>query len=166
MNNWYCIYTKPNQEDIISFKLLEHPGIELFSPKITVHTRLRNKPATQMRELFPCYVFSRFEDPRYFQMIRYTRGVKRFVGDSAGFPYVVDDRIIDTIRTRMKDGLVHLDPPGFMSGERVVITGGAFDGLHGVFLHETKPHERVVILLGLIQDGARVVLPREQIARG
>jgi transcriptional antiterminator RfaH len=165
MNNWYCVYTKPKQEAIINRRLVEHPGIELFSPKAIIPGRIRSRHANSVEELFPCYLFLKFEDPKYFHMIRYTRGVKRFVGDSSGIPYAVDERIINMIRTGMKDGFVHLGPTSLTPGDKVVVIGGALEGLRGIFLSETKPRERVMILLNFIQNEAKVEVPREYIVR-
>jgi len=165
MDSWYCIYTKPKQEDIVGHKLVEHSGIEIFCPKLIAPKRLRGSTAQSVQELFPCYLFAKFEDPKYFHMIRYTRGVRRFVGDSTAVPYVVDQNIIETIRTRMKDGFVRIEPVRFAPGEKIMIMDGPFSGFSGVFLSETKPRERVMILLSLIQYQAKVELPGVYVAR-
>jgi transcription antitermination factor NusG len=94
-------------------------------------------------------------------MVKYTRGVRRFVGDRSGIPYIVDESIIEFIRSRMQNGFVHFDSPELAQGENVLITDGPFSGLTGIFMGEIKPSERVIILLNTIQYQAKVKIPKE-----
>ena len=43
-------------------------------------------------------------------MIKYTRGVKRIVGNKEGYPFIIDEGLVEGLQQRMKDGFVHLDP--------------------------------------------------------
>jgi transcription elongation factor/antiterminator RfaH len=164
MKHWYCIYTKPAQEDIICRKLCELPEIELLNPKLKRKKFARHRFTEVIEQLFPCYIFSKFDALQYFHLIRYTRGVKRFVGDRADSPYTVDDSIIEFIKAKMNDGLVTMEPIEFVPGQAVRIVDGPFGGLSGVFLEELKPHERVMILLNTIQYQAKVMIPLELVA--
>jgi len=165
MKSWYCIYTKPKQEDLVCKRLMELPDIELFNPKLKARKYVRSRLTEVVEELFPSYVFSKFNPYRYFHMIKYTRGVKRFVGDCTGTPYVVDEQIIEVIRSKMSDGFVRLDVSEMRQGEEVMITEGPFSGLTGLFLNETKPNERVMILLNAIQYQLKVEVDRGFVAK-
>lgn len=163
--NWYCIYTKPNQEDTVCRRLGELPGIELLNPKLKRKKIVRKKLVDVVEELFPCYIFSRFDLSQYSQLITYTRGVKHFVGDRYGAPYVVDESIIKCITSKMTNGIIQYDPPKLDHGDRVVITNGPFSGFTGLFLSELKASERVMILLDAITLQARVEIPMAFIAK-
>ncbi len=111
MKNWYCIHIKPTKEDTVCHLLEGLPEVELFSPKIQRRKYLRSKPRMVVEALFPGYVFVKINAPRYAHTIRYTRGVRRMVGDHSGHPWIVDDAIIDFIRSRTEHGFVDLEAP-------------------------------------------------------
>ena len=164
MRNWYCIFTKRGQEDIVSKKLGALAQVEVVNPKIKVR-RFTGFVVKEMVEgLFPSYIFSKLDLARYLHMVKYTRGVRRFVGDRAGNPHVVDDSIVELITSRIKNGFIQLERPQLASGDQVIIKKGPFSGLEGLFIEETKASERVVILLNTIQYQARMELPRECVA--
>jgi transcription antitermination factor NusG len=89
-------------------------------------------------------------------MIKYTRGVKRIVGNKEGFPYLIDEDLLENIKGRMIDGYVKIEPPVFSPGETVLIDEGPFKGLAGVFMKEMKASERVLILLNTLHYSAKV----------
>jgi transcription elongation factor/antiterminator RfaH len=165
MRHWYCLYTKPGQEDNICRKLSELPGVELFNPKIKRKKYVRSRLKEVVEELFPSYVFSLLNPYAHYHTIKYTRGIRRFVGDSTGSPYVVDESLIQILQSEMKDGFVCLERPGMTAGEKVVILDGPFSGLTGLFLNELKPGERVMILLNTLQYQARVEVPKDLVAK-
>lgn len=165
MNFWYCIRTKPKQEDIVEKKLLDLPGMDVFNPKIKIKKYVRNKLVDVVENLFPCYIFSRFDKVSYFHMIKYTRGVRGFVGDSSGWPFIVDDNIIELIESRIKNGHVQLEQPRIMPGDSVTITEGPLKGLHGILLNETKASERVMVLLNTLHYQGRARVLRDLVAK-
>jgi transcriptional antiterminator RfaH len=154
--NWYCLYTKSKQEDIVSFKLLKHSGIEVFNPKLKRKKTVRGRLTEVVEGLFPCYLFSRFDPHEYYHMIKYTRGVKRIVGNKEGFPYLIDENLLENIKGRMIDGYVKIEAPVFSQGETVMIDEGPFKGLAGVFMKEMKASDRVLILLNTLHYSAKV----------
>lgn len=165
MRSWYCIYTKWGQEDAVHNKLIELPEIEFFNPKLKRKKYIRGKYKEVIEELFPCYVFSNFDPYKYFHMIKYTRGVRRIVGDSLGNAYTVDATLIEFLKSRMENGFVHMKTPEFVRGEKIVVMDGPFSGLEGIFVNELKPNERVMLLLSTLQYQVRVEMPKEFIAK-
>lgn len=165
MEYWYCIYTKPKKEDLVCRQLMKLPEIEVFNPKLKRKKYVRSRLTQVVEELFPCYIFLKLNLERYFHLVKYTRGVKRFVGDSFNMPYTVDESIIDFIKSKRKEGFIHIEPPGLTDGDRVVILKGPFSGLTGIFLKETKPNERIMILLNTIEYQAKVEIEKELIAK-
>ncbi len=109
-----------------------------------------------MEEFFHFYFFARFDLPRYYHMIKYTRGIRRIVGDTIGNPTVVGDNLIDTMRSRTRDGYITVEPYQLAIGDNVIIKGGPLDGFTGLFMGEVKPRDRVLVLLNTISYQAKV----------
>lgn len=164
MKNWYCIYTKPKMEESVSCQLLNLPDIEVFQPKLKRSGLRRGKVQEKTEHLFPCYLFSRFTPSRYYHLITYTRGVKRIISDPSGHPCVVDDRIIDQIRSRLKDGYIYLEPTIFNPGDRVMIQEGPLAGFTGIF-QQLKARDRVLMLLNFINYQARIEVAGKYITK-
>lgn len=158
IKNWYCIYTKPRQEDLLSRRLSDITEIEVFNPKLKKKKYVRGRLKEVVEELFPCYIFSRLNLDRYYHTVRYTRGVRRIIGNKV--PLIVDESIITQIRSKMKEGFVNLEHPVFESGEQVVIKDGPFSGLTGIFIKELKATERVLVLLNTIAYQAKIEIDR------
>lgn len=167
MLNWYCIYTKPKHEDSVATRLGQLPDLEVFNPKLKRKKYRRLAVIDLTEQLFPSYVFVRFDTRKshYIHMIKYTRGVKRFVGDRDGIPFTVDQAIIDYIKSRMNDGYVNLGRPKLSKGDEVRVNDGPFSGFSGIFLEEMKGRDRVLILLNSIHYQAKLVVKGEFVAR-
>lgn len=157
MKNWYLVYTKPKNEDSVSDKL-SRCGFEIFNPKIKERRCVRRKVREVVSSLFPCYVFVKFEIPKSYRLIKYTRGIKRVVGTESA-PSPVNESIIESVRRRMEDGVLSMTPCTFTPGERVEIKAGQFEGLNAIFEREMQGSERVCVLLQavnakIVVDGA------------
>ena len=61
MHNWYCIYTKPGQEDGVVKKLGELPGLYAFNPKLKRKKYSRAKLIDAVEALFPGYIFCQIQ---------------------------------------------------------------------------------------------------------
>lgn len=162
---WYCVYTKAGQEELVCRMLSGQPEIEVFNPLVRRRRYLRGRMEEVIEELFPCYIFARFELSKFYWMIKYTRGVRRLAGDRSGNPYVVEDGLIDLLRSRVKDGYIKIEPPEFTPGERVKIMEGPLKGLTGIFYKGLKPCERVLILLNTLSYQVRVEIDRGLLAK-
>ncbi|MBI5591067.1 MAG: hypothetical protein HY881_11355 [Deltaproteobacteria bacterium] len=165
MKAWYCIHIKPTKEDAVCQLLKDLPEVETFCPKIQKRGYLRSKPRLVVENLFPHYVFINFDAPRYAQTIRYTRGVRRMVGDHTGHPWTVDNSIIDFIRSRIEHGFVGLEAPRFCTGDPIRIEEGPLAGLQGIFLEEMNATERVIVLLNTIESQTRIQIDKRMIAK-
>jgi len=145
---WYTVYTKPKNEDTVSY-LLEEAGIKVLNPKIKSNKFRRNKLSEIIEPLFPCYLFAHFEKDRYSHLINYTRGVRYILGKSN--PTVVSDEIIETIEERMEEGnIVIVGHQRFEKGDKVYIKEGPFKDFFGIFEREMRGSERALILLDAI----------------
>lgn len=157
---WYLIYTNPKQEDRASQNLLAG-GIETLAPlmKARRHKPFTGEPFAVVKPLFPRYIFARFDLNSAYHKVRFTRGVHSLVVFGGG-PAIVDDEIIDFIKSRVgSDGLVRIND-GLKSGDPVVVREGPFKGVTGVFEREMQDPERVRVLLEAVNYQARVTIDR------
>jgi transcriptional antiterminator RfaH len=165
MNSWYCIYTKSNYEDPLCQRLSEFTDIELFNPKLKRKKYVRGKLTMVVEALFPCYVFARFDLLHYYHMIKYTRGVRRIIGNSLGYPKAVDDAIVHMIKLKAPDGYISFEQPKFSKGDKLIIKGGPFEGFIGLFMEELKPRDRILILLNTLKYEASIEVCRDFVVR-
>ncbi|MBE9529476.1 MAG: hypothetical protein IME99_09590 [Proteobacteria bacterium] len=154
MLNWYLIYTKQRQEDLVACRLQEH-GLEVFNPKLTERKTVRRKAKEVTSALFPNYLFAKFDPTMCHRLVKYAAGVRKIVGFDDS-PTPVDQSIIDSIENRIESGELEASTAGFVPGEEVEVRGGPFYGLGAVFLAGASGMERVSILLKEID--ARVVI--------
>lgn len=164
-SNWYCIYTKFHHEDDVSRQLINLHDIEILNPKLKARKFIRGSLSDTVEKLFPCYIFSKFNLKRHYHIIRYTRGVRRIIGDGSKNPYVVDESIIACIKSRIKDGFIHMDPPTLNPGDRVIIQAGLLKGFMGIFQKELKAQDRVMILLNTIAYQASIEIEKGLLAK-
>ncbi len=145
MLSWFLIYTKPKCEETVSGKFSER-GFPVLNPKIRERRCIRRKLVDLISPLFPCYLFVQFDLEKDYRLIRYTRGVRRVVGNE-GAPSAVPPDIISELQKRMEEGVVKIAAKRFEPGSNVVIKAGPFEGFNAVFERELKGRERVAILL-------------------
>ncbi len=162
MLNWHLVYTKPRNEDVVSYRFND-AAMEVFNPKIRERRVIRRKLQTIITPLFPCYIFVKFDMEENYRLVKYTRGVRRIVG-CGNAPQAVPEDIISSIKERMEEGVINLSPVEFKAGEDVVVKDGPFRGLQAIFEREMKETERVSILLKEIN--ARVVVDRAFLVKG
>ena len=161
MDNWYLVYTKPKNEDMVSHKFID-AGFQVLNPKLKERKVYRRKLQDIVSPLFPCYVFVKFDSSRDYHLVKYSRGVKNIVGPP-GKPSRVPDEIIASISGSMQEGVVTIKPQEFKHGEEIIIKAGPFEGFNAIFDKEMKGNDRVTILLGAIN--ARTIVDRALIER-
>ena len=162
--NWYVIHTQPQQEERASMNLRSW-GIETLTPKVRVnkYNQFTSKLSRVPKHMFPSYIFGRFRFNKEYHRVRFTRGVHSVV-TFVGTPALVEDEIIDLIRSRIgPDGFVRTleELENLEAGDQVIIKDGRFKGFCGVFDRKIQDSERVRILLDTVSFQAHVVVDRE-----
>ncbi len=157
MLRWYVINTKPKKESQVE-RLFEEGGFTIFCPKY-----LREK---RIGPFFPGYVFLRFEFPEQFQLVKYTRGVKRVVGNDGG-PTPIPEEIVLGIRARERDGLVVFEKYGEEPavGDEIEVAEGPLKGLKGIFRREIGDSERVMILLNYVSYQGMLLIEKQKLKK-
>lgn len=155
--SWYVIRTKPRQENR-AVENLTCWGIATLAP------RLEEKAGEREAQLFPGYIFARFESPQMLQKVRFTRGVA-YVVSFGGIPAPVGDELIAQICGRMDQyGIVRKTRP-LNPGDEVVIQSGILRDFVGIFERELPGTERVQILLHTVAYSAHVELSRFDVVK-
>ena len=157
MKNWYVLNTKPKKEFQVE-RLFTEGGIEIYNPKYLSENRVKS--------FFPGYGFIFFEFPRQYQLVRYTRGVKRVVGNREG-PIPIPEEIIIGIKAREVDGLIELLKYGEEPeiGDEIEVVEGPLKGLKGVFKRELPERERVIILLNYVSYQGQLLIEKKKLKK-
>jgi len=159
--NWFVVTTQPRQE-ALSEQNLARIGVEVFSPRIRQERVIRRKRQSVSAPLFPGYLFARFNLDTHFRYVQYTHGVRGLVTFGA-CPAVMEDDVIESIRSRLLEGVLVVKPSSFRPGETVRIETGPFRGLKAIFEREMSDQQRVVVLLRMLSCHARVTVGLDQI---
>jgi len=154
---WYVINTKPKKEGQVE-KLFEEGGFTIYCPKY-----LREK---RVGPFFPGYAFLRFEFPEQFQMVKYTRGVKRVVGNDDG-PTPIPEEIVLGIKARERDGLIVFEKYGQEPaiGDEIEVVEGPLKGLKGIFRKEVGDSDRVMILLNYVSYQGILLIEKRKLKK-
>jgi len=157
MLRWYVINTKPKKESQVE-RLFIEGDFTVYCPKY-----LRER---RVSPFFPGYAFLRFEFPEQFQMVKYTRGVKRVVGNDDG-PTPIPDEIVQGIRDRERDGLVVFEKYGQEPavGDEIEVVEGPLKGLKGIFRKEVGDSERVMILLNYVSYQGMLLIEKSKLKK-
>lgn len=115
--------------------------------------------ASRIKSLFPSYLFANIDlrDPRLYHMIRYTRGVRRVLGDGA-VPIPVPVRMIEIIRERTGSGGFIEQRLTLAKGDTVRIRRGPFEDLIGILEKPVSAAGRVRVLLKIMRHQVRCEL--------
>ncbi|MEN6309904.1 MAG: transcription termination/antitermination NusG family protein [Acidobacteriota bacterium] len=157
MLNWYVINTKPRKEAQVE-KLFQEGGFEIYCPK--------HRSEGQVKPFFPGYSFLAFEFPGQYQTVKYTRGVKRVVGNDDG-PVPLPGEIIRGLKARESDGLIVLEQYGREPrvGDDIEVMEGPLKGLKGVFQKEAGDRERVMILLNYVSYQGMLLIEKRKLKK-
>lgn len=158
---WHAVHTKPHQEHLAALSL-ERLGVEIFSPRLKQIKLVRRRRQEVIRPLFPGYLFAQFQAATQYRAVNYATGVQRVVSWGTE-PAIVDDSLIVSIRDRMQDGCVVVQPTPFIPGQIVRIMEGPLQGLEAVFERELSDEQRVIVLMQALSYKARVVIDRESV---
>jgi transcription elongation factor/antiterminator RfaH len=160
---WYVLQTKPTAEENV-LKHLQNAKFETFLPKI--RTMIRGRRTTRIKPLFPSYVFAHLDlaNPNLFHMIKYTRGVRKILGDGV-FPISVPDEMIEIIRSRSDGAGVIEQRLTLREGDEVRIRIGPFSDLIGILDKPVSAAGRVRVLLKILHHQVRCDLSAGDIER-
>jgi transcriptional antiterminator RfaH len=163
--SWYVLHTHRMQEERVNNNL-STLDVETFAP-LYVKRRYNNytgEVTHVIKPFFPNYVFARFDTRTLLHKVRLTRGVHSIVCYGTT-PALVDDCIIDTIRSRIgEDGYVKIGE-SLKPGDEVIIEDGPLKDFRGIFEREASDADRVMILLQAVSYQAHLVIERKALKK-
>jgi len=157
MKSWFVINTKPMKEFQVE-KLFKEGGFAVYNPKYFHEKRI--KP------FFPGYEFVYFEFPAQYQLVRYTRGVKKVVGPRES-PTPISEDVIHEIKAREINGLIELQKYGEepQVGDEIEVMEGPLKGLKGIFQRQISDKERVMILLNYVSYQGQLLIEKKKLKK-
>ncbi|MBN2408166.1 MAG: hypothetical protein JXE07_00390 [Candidatus Aminicenantes bacterium] len=157
MANWYVINTRPKKEFQVE-RLFAEGGFTYYNPVYRVENRTR--------PFFPGYGFLAFDFPAQYQMVKYTRGVKRVVGNREG-PIPIPAEVIQELKAREVGGLIELEKYGLepQVGDEIEVAEGALKGLRGLFQRELGDRERVLILMSYVSYQGQLMIEKKKLKK-
>lgn len=164
-NAWFIVNTKPKQE-FLAEKNLRSIGIDVYLPVYKRKVKKNKEKIEVISPLFTGYLFSRFSIDPYYQKVKFTRGVKRVLGNQDYLWTLGDDRVSD-IQSREKDGIVIMkrSQEMFRRGDRILIDEGDFDGWEGIFYEELPDRERAIIMLTNVKFSSKLIVPKKYLVK-
>ncbi len=148
MENWYVIQTKPKKEEEAK-SYLSTKGVEIFSPLIETFLLRNGKMNTELKPLFPNYIFGKFDLDFNYPLVRWAKGVKKVLG-FGDYPTPISEEVVEIIRERADTyGIVRLKCH-FQTNDLIRIKTGPLKDLLGIFERWISDSERVRILLNLM----------------
>ncbi|MEW6159119.1 MAG: transcriptional activator RfaH [Verrucomicrobiota bacterium] len=155
LDPWFCIRCQPKHEHIAAAHLRQHAGVEVFLPRYKVRKTTRSRVVTVIENLFPNYLFARFDVNAQFWAVQYTYGVSTIVHFRDRIP-TIEPNVIAELQAHFDSAeMPHWDML-LQPGDGVILTQGAFRGLNAVVLKVLAPQERVSVLMEIL--GRQAVL--------
>ncbi|MBI2345682.1 MAG: hypothetical protein HYV03_02080 [Deltaproteobacteria bacterium] len=147
MSEWYVIQTKPKKEGDIC-QQLARARYDIFFPQM--------RGGDRMKPLFPSYVFVHTDcrEPAIYQLIRYTRGVRRVLGDTDG-PRPISAAIVHALRQATLDGSLVEQSLLLRVGDTVRIRRGLLRDLVGIIERNVPDAGRVRVLFKWLRSNMR-----------
>lgn len=157
MASWYVVNTKPKKE-FQAAKLFAEGGFTYYNPVY--------KQEGRVRPFFPGYGFLTFDFPEQYRTVKYTRGIKRVVGNKEG-PIPIPDAVIRELKAREIGGLIELEKHGAAPqvGDEIEVAEGPLKGLRGVFQKEIDDKERVMILLSYVSYQGQLLIEKGKLKK-
>lgn len=164
-DQWYVINTHSQQESRteLNFKAWQ---LETFLPMARYRRQsyYNVKLPFVIKPLFPGYLFAKFDANLMIHKVRFTRGVRSVVSFGE-IPAVVNEEIINIIKSRISaDGLVDLNEE-LVCGDKVIIEKGLFRKFEGIFVENLTDSERIKILLNTIDYQAHILIDRQYVRK-
>ncbi len=148
---WYVMHSKPNKEEFL-YDQLRIRNIETYYPCIKVNPV--NPRSRKRKPYFPGYLFVRANlETIGTSTLQWTPGTLGLV-DFGGELATVPDEVLETIRHQVEriNEISHEKLESFKPGDMVRIQSGPLAGYHAIFDSRISGHERVRVLLQMLEE--------------
>lgn len=148
MVHWYVMHSKPRQEAFLCEQLFIH-RIEAYLPSIRL--KPANPRSKKEQPFFPGYLFIHVDLEKFSPSdLRWMPGAIGIVC-YGGEPAYVTDNVIQAIQEQVEAPSKEYDDL-FKPGDAVLIKDGLFADYKAIFDFRLPGHDRVRVLLELLQD--------------
>ena len=161
MTQWYLIQFKPNSHRLAE-RNLQRQGFETFLPLHEVARRKTSRFITDLRPLFPGYMFVGIDmNSAPWSKINSTLGVSRLVSFD-GIPKPLPLQLISSLMLRCDEEGKMLPPAALNPGDNVEVLTGPF--AHFVATVETiDAQQRAWILMDFMGQSTRIQIAPDQV---
>ena len=161
MEGWYVAKIKQQKESAL-MGFLSQCGVQVFFPKI-VSPGHNGHPGNRLQALFPTYLFCHLDpESANWPLVRWAPGLSYFLGCD-GEPSCMPQDLIDYLRLRVTQWNDPEYARQLASGDKVVVTGGPFEGLEGIFQRYIPSKQRCRIFLEVLGRLTSVELPEWEV---
>ena len=161
VRSWYVLHTKSRFENVVNDGLIKK-SIDVFSPRIKVRSKRRDRKAMIQVPLFPGYVFVKTDlNPYEHIEIVKTVGVVRIIGNKDG-PLAVSQESIESLQIMVAGNNDVTTGKDLRKGDRVMVVDGPFAGVTGIFIRY-KGKERVVVYIEALGQFASVEVREDDV---
>jgi transcription antitermination factor NusG len=151
MERWYVLQSKPQKENLL-YEQICLREVEAYYPRLRI--KPVNPRSKRIKPYFPGYLFIHVDLEKVgFSGLQWMPGANRLVA-YGGEPAFISDTLVQTIRRRV-DEMNATSGETFQNlkpGDEVSIHSGPFAGYRAIFDAHLPGHERVRVLLQLLQD--------------
>ena len=148
--SWYAMRSKPNKENFLAGQL-QSREVEVFFPVLRV--KPVNPRSRKERPYFPNYLFVHVDlDEVNVSDLRWMPGASGLVNFD-GVPASVPDALIATLKKQIdqQNTILRDQTSNFKQGDKIQIEDGPFAGYEAIFDMQLSGHDRVRVLLSLLQ---------------
>lgn len=130
---WWVLHTRSRFENVVDERLRKK-RLEVFTPKIRVKSKRKDRNLMIHQPLFPGYVFvkSDLQPIEHLEILK-TLGAVQIIGTSHG-PVPVPEDHIESLRIMVSTDMPIITGTRFRKGNRIIVINGPFAGVTGVFL--------------------------------
>jgi len=158
---WVVAATHQHRESF-ALENLTRQGFTAYCPMIKKSIRHARRAFDAQRPLFPGYLFVEYEaGPQLARAMLGTYGIRSVVchGET---PARLPEGFVESLKAREIGGVISMPETPFAPGQEVAVKGGPFDGLIGR-IAGIGEHDRVLVLLDLLNRQAKVHLPGQSL---
>ena len=159
--SWFLAQMKPNSHRIAELNL-GRQGFRTFLPLQEETKRVRGKFTTQMRPLFPGYLFVAFDVERGgWRAVNSTYGITRLVSLGKE-PTPVPLDLVSTLMLRCDREGKLMSPKLLAPGDEVMVTKGPFAEFIAT-IERITPDRRVWVLMEIMGGATRVAVDAQHL---
>ncbi|HWY75374.1 MAG TPA: transcription termination/antitermination NusG family protein [Verrucomicrobiae bacterium] len=160
---WYCARTKPRHEHIAAANVRKNLGLQVFLPQLRIERVTRRCLVRSVEPLFPCYIFVYCGVEPGLSEVRYANGVSTIVQFGGRIPTIPEAAIEELQQSFESDEPVSVSEQ-LSPGAEVVLTEGAFVGMHASVLRAMPVKQRVQVLFEILGRPTAVEVDRRSVA--